>query len=602
MIVYIQATYLERKSQTLEGLRRIHDYVDRCVIVSSEPYEDWSELTQFQKAEYHQEPWVDDFPAYRNKCLENASPNDWVCVADPDEWYSESFCHDVRRIIEEADKQDIGLLLINSHDFFETEDGKTEERISTFFKNLIFKYTPEVHYEGVGIGRVHESLIFPPGTKSATLPRKYYYEHHKTWLEEKERAFRNVWIAGGGNNAGTINPRWTPLREITHRLELKTWAEARAYLRQGNIDKALLQWIIDSKDQRGWDWQNEMQDCFRYYKRLHPEEVEGYEIDPTLKPAFGSPPEVMEYVEKCYLEVLGRHADTGGKISYTNEILTGRIKREDLPKTLMLSEEYKLKFGGVSEKEGERVSVAVPVNVDVRVTEDSFLKAIMKSKTYWEKIRPKLELAEKWNRLLRIPRKAETGGKGLDEAPVENFVPFVEVFAQYCPLDKYQHILDVGAGCGSETKVLLDNGYKVIGITFGEDNIKYAKEKYGIELLEMDFHNLEFSDNFFDGVFMIQTFEHAFSPWLFIIELRRVLRDGGRVFLDTINPDDEEMLKTIWHTNVLYPKQIRALFWKAGFKEVTSGFHENRLVLVFEKLPDDQFEMHIYIKQILEKD
>jgi len=600
-IVYAQATYLERKDQTLEGLRRIHDHVDRCVVISSEPVEDWSELKQFPKVEYFQEPWTDNFPVYRNKYLEKLSPNDWAIVADPDEWFSDSFCQDLRGVIEQAEKQGIGLLLINSHDFFEQEDGKVEERISNFFKNLCFKYAPEVHYEGVGETKnVHETLLFPPGTKQATLPRKYYYEHHKTWLEEKERAFRNVFISGGGNNAGTINPRWLPLQSITDRLGLKSWSEVRAYLRRGNIDKELLQWIIECKDQCGWDWQNEMQDSFRFYKRLHPTELEGFEIDLNLKPMYGSPPEVMHYVEQCYLEILGRHADTGGKAGYTNAILTGKIKREDLPSILKSSDEYKQKFG-VAEPEGERVSVAVPVNVDVRVGEDSFVRALMKSRTYWEKIRPKLELADKWNRLLNVARKVETCGKGVDESPLESFVPFAETFAHHCPPDKYHTILDIGAGCGSQTKVLSDKGFKVVGITFGEDNIQYAKEKYGIDLLEMDMHNLQFPDNFFDGAFLIQTFEHAFSPWLFIIELRRILRDGGRVFIDVPDPDDGEMLKTIWHPSVLYPNQIKALFWKAGFKEVVDLSQKHRLAFLFEKIPDNQFEMWGYIKHIMGK-
>jgi len=209
------------------------------------------------------------------------------------------------------------------------------------------------------------------------------------------------------------------------------------------------------------------------------------------------------------------------------------------------------------------------------------------------------EFVRKWDALLNIARKVETGGRGVDEAQPETFIPFVETFKEYAPPEEYPRILDIGAGCGAETKVLMDAGYEVVGITFGEDNIKYAKERYGIELIEMDMHNLLFPNSSFDGALMIQTFEHAFAPWLFIIEMRRVLRNYGKVFLDVPDPDDEEMLRTIWHTSVLYPNQIKALFWKAGFKEVVDLSKKHRLAFLFEKLPDGQFEMWGYVQYIM---
>ena len=82
------------------------------------------------------------------------------------------------------------------------------------------------------------------------------------------------------------------------------------------------------------------------------------------------------------------------------------------------------------------------------------------------------EFIKKWDALLNIARKAETGGRGVDESSPEVFIPFVETFKQYAPPEEYPRILDIGAGCGAETKVLMDAGYDVVGITFGEDNIR----------------------------------------------------------------------------------------------------------------------------------
>lgn len=62
-------------------------------------------------------------------------------------------------------------------------------------------------------------------------------------------------------------------------------------------------------------------------------------------PSKGSPPEVMAYVEEQYLKILGRNADDVGKQGYTEAILQGRMKREELPKILKGSQEHKEKHG-----------------------------------------------------------------------------------------------------------------------------------------------------------------------------------------------------------------------------------------------------------------
>lgn len=606
-IVFAQGTYEERIKQTMRCVERVRPgkLVDRAVIIADETLSNESKKwLEEHGCEVYIHPWEDSMVKMRNQYLSYCNNGDWIVVSDPDELFCEDFMKDLRKIVKEADKRDAILILINSRDVTIKPDGTKQESVSNFFKNLIFKYSPEVRYEGVGKERtVHETLLLPPGAKQATLPRKYYYEHFKTEVEVWERAFRNVWIAGGGNNVGDRNPRWKALRGITDRLGFKSWPEVREYLRHGNIDNEFLRWIQDCREESGWDWQNEMFDCLKYYKTIHPEELPDIPDSSQLKlapPSPGSPPDVMAFVEQCYLDTLGRHADTRGKTIYTNQILTGKIRSEDLPGILRRSQEYRERF---PEREGpplpeEKVRIPVPVDVDVRIGEDAFRRALMKSETYWRRIKPKLELAEKWDSLLNIARKLESEERGVDESRKETFIPFVETFSKYAPPNSYPNILNIGAGCGAETAVLREKGYDALGITFGKDNIKYAKEKFGIDLLEMDMHNLQFPDRFFDGAFMIQTFEHAFSPWLLIIELRRVLKDGGMVFLDVPDPDDEAMLKTIWHTSVLYSNQIKALFWKAGFKEVADLSQKHRLAFLFAKIPDGQFEMWGYIQHI----
>jgi len=506
MLVFCQASYFERREQTLEGVKRLHDYVDRVVIIAPDYPQDF--FKDYPKVKLHIVPWQDDFPKYRNEYLKQCNPGDWVCVADPDEWYGPELCTDLRRLTEEADKQGIGLLLVNSHDITTMPDGTIESSISNFFKNLIFKMIEGIHYKGVGVGLVHETLIIPLGTKTVSLPRKYYYEHIKTMVEIWERAFRNVWIAGGGNNVGDRNPRWRVLRRITDSLGLKSWPEVREYLRQGNIDKELFQWIRDCDRESGWDWQNEMFDCLKYYKAIHSEELPDIPLATELKlgePSYGSPPEIMRYVEETYKNVFGRHADDRGKQHYTSAILAGQIRREDLPKMLMASQEYAEKFGGAQPSAPtEQVKVPLPINIQVGLSEELVEKVLVQSNLYWKLYKPRLDFAKRWEETIQklktpIPKPQE---------------PDIEFFKTHVPPNAFLHILAFNL----ETAEALDrSGYKTV-INAGEN---------------VDPHRLPFPEKYFDAVYYIDIIQHTLAPLLAISEVARILKDGGRIIVNT---------------------------------------------------------------------
>jgi hypothetical protein len=323
---------------------------------------------------------------------------------DPDEWFNDAFCGDLRRITAEAEEAGIQLLLINSHDVtLKAPTDRAEGVKSDFYKNLIFRYWGDVYYEGVGAAAEdkkagwHETLKMPPGSKAVKLPDVYWYDHVKTEAEVWERAFRNVYVCGGGNDRRDLNPAWRPLRELCAGLGLETWPKLREYLRGGNVDPRLKEWLWRNRFD-GLDYQHEMMEAGRwYFEHLHPEEAafpDGRVWKPVLELPEGSPAEVMRYVEETYMRVLHRHADQAGKEFYAKAILEGRLKRGDLPEVLKGSREYAAKFGGIPEAEAappETVKVQVPVNVEVRLTEGLLVEAMRRSGTWW-RLKPRLDV------------------------------------------------------------------------------------------------------------------------------------------------------------------------------------------------------------------
>ena len=405
MLCFYQGTYGERIEQSLESIGRIVKYVDRAIVIVDETVtEEQKQQLRDIGCEVYFYPWLDSMVKMRNQALDKIQTNDWVITSDPDERFNEDFCKDVRKIIARVEMSPIDVVLINSHDTFTGADGKTSTNASDFYKNLIYRKREGTHYEGVGqVKEVHETLIIPGMQQQAKIDRKYWYEHVKYWHEVWERAARNSFIGGGGNNVGTRNPSWKPLRDICDGLGLTTWPLVREYFRKGNVDPRLKEWLWENRFE-GFDFDHEEMEFGRwYFEYLHPEEAGPWA--PVTDVKVGSPPEVMGFVEDTYMKVLSRHADQPGKEMYAAAIIQGKLKREDLPELLKKSPEYQEKEAGPT----ENVKLQVPVDVNIRVTEAIIIEALGRSKTWATIIKPRLDVGiffelalgpEKWNGFL----------------------------------------------------------------------------------------------------------------------------------------------------------------------------------------------------------
>ena len=144
------------------------------------------------------------------------------------------------------------------------------------------------------------------------------------------------------------------------------------------------------------------------------------------------------------------------------------------------------------------------------------------------------------------------------------------------PPEKYNKILDIGAGEGKETSILKDLGYNPTGIITGEDNKRWAKEHYhGIEFIDCDMHDLPFPNNSFDAIYTNQVFEHAYAPFIFLLECYSVLKPGGLFYIctpkfeDRTSQNDPGTLDAQWvshhHPSIFSPNIYRQMFEKTGF-------------------------------------
>lgn len=100
---------------------------------------------------------------------------------------------------------------------------------------------------------------------------------------------------------------------------------------------------------------------------------------------------------------------------------------------------------------------------------------------------------------------------------------------------KGERVLEVGSGLGllaAEVAGAVGDSGRVVGLEYSEAQLAKAREagrgRGNLELVRGDAHRLPFEDGSFDLVYCRYLLEHVADPGRVLIEMRRVLRPGGR--------------------------------------------------------------------------
>lgn len=348
-LAYCQMTYKNDLEKTIQNVIEAKPHVDICIVV----YDDSLNAGDIQRlvdagarAKYYK--WHHNFPAQRNNYLLEARAYgaNWVMVSDPDEHFDKHLFEDAKKLARQADTIGATLLMVNVHDIYtDDEDGKPvenpPEHIPDYHKNLFYKLLPDVAYIGVGeTQNLHETMV--GSLRSINLPREYFYKHIKSHVEIWEHSARNIFVAGGGMNMGEKVPHYRQLKGMLKRLDIASWYQFNAYLKDGHIDPELKQFIHDHRSDYGHDYDSEYRELFKYYYWLHPDEnTDNLKVEPQQPVEPVQPVSNTEsYVKTVYKTILKRDADHQGLEHYVREIEEGRLKKDDLETILKSSPEY----------------------------------------------------------------------------------------------------------------------------------------------------------------------------------------------------------------------------------------------------------------------
>jgi len=148
-----------------------------------------------------------------------------------------------------------------------------------------------------------------------------------------------------------------------------------------------------------------------------------------------------------------------------------------------------------------------------------------------------------------------------------------QVVTQYIdPLNlaKDSLILDLGCGPGYFLDEMKERGYtNLVGVTLSPEDIKLCETKgHTIKSYDMSFlpQSEGYYDESVDFLFLRHALEHSPYPIFTLMEYNRVLKQGGKLYIEVPAPDCERQHEfNLNHYSILGSTQLAALLQRTGF-------------------------------------
>lgn len=120
----------------------------------------------------------------------------------------------------------------------------------------------------------------------------------------------------------------------------------------------------------------------------------------------------------------------------------------------------------------------------------------------------------------------------------------------YTPgLPRKAKILDIGCGSGKWLYDMKQKGYIVSGCEVSETAAKTGKETAGIDIFPGQLIDSNYKSKNFDYIRMHHSFEHIYNPNETLQEIKRILKDNGRLYIAVPNIDSwwGNIFKQYWY-------------------------------------------------------
>ena len=187
---------------------------------------------------------------------------------------------------------------------------------------------------------------------------------------------------------------------------------------------------------------------------------------------------------------------------------------------------------------------------------------------------------------------AESQGRDFIYAPDPNRLPgyarLLELIHSYCA--DGSKLLDVGCASGLFVHEAIRSGFDAVGCDCSANAVAWGRRQFGVEIICCPAEALIAPDGEYDVITLLHVFEHLPDPLGVLREMRRILKPGGILILETVNYTAhyqmEERLRFLiplynlvthrqglpWvpfdHVYQWSPEPLRRAMREAGFNEI----------------------------------
>lgn len=164
----------------------------------------------------------------------------------------------------------------------------------------------------------------------------------------------------------------------------------------------------------------------------------------------------------------------------------------------------------------------------------------------------------------------------------ERLTKFAKTLRELCRLaPQASTLLDVGAATGEMIKLARDNGLAADGLEFSEFASRQARERYGIELMNVPLAQLQKPEGY-DLIHLNHVFEHFNEPRTELEHLQRLLNPGGLLYIEVplqfhvverlrfrLKPTERSLsVESLHHPFFYNANTLRRLLHENGFEVV----------------------------------
>lgn len=170
--------------------------------------------------------------------------------------------------------------------------------------------------------------------------------------------------------------------------------------------------------------------------------------------------------------------------------------------------------------------------------------------------------------------------------------PYVDI------LSKCDRVIELGCGRGELLQLLAEVGVNTVGIDADSGMLERARA-FGFEVVQSDLMDYIMSapDASVDGIISVEVIEHLDPGSLtqLLSHARRLLRPGGLLILETVNPHNLASYKFFWldptHHHPLFPETMLVLAASTGFDDAQIAFLDGSGDLSRDLLTCDRYAL-----------